>query len=89
MAESVVTFAAVAGVLVLRARGHVETGTRIHRTWIINPLIYCAVIAFVFVRSAVKHPVEGIVIVIFNLAGMVVYRLRLWERPLTMENGRD
>jgi hypothetical protein len=89
MAESVTLFAAVAGVLVLRSRAHVDTDPPTHRTWALNPIIYCTVIAAVFVRSAVKHPIEGIVIVIFNLIGTGVYKLRSLQRSVRIENGLD
>jgi hypothetical protein len=85
MAESVTLFVAVAGVLVLRERADVESSITTHRTWIINPLTYCTVIAAVFVRSAVKHPIEGVLIVIFNLVGMGVYRVRWCKEPVGME----
>jgi hypothetical protein len=91
MAEYAILFSAVAGILVLRYRtrfaksscdaSSVDSGPLIHhRTYIINPLVYCTVSAFVVVRSAAKHPFMVIVIVIFYGVGLGVYRLRrLWQ----------
>lgn len=86
MAESVTLFTAVAGVLVLRSRVHVNQSTRVHRTCIINPISYCVIIAAVFVRSAVRHPVEGVAIFVFNLVGTGVYKLRVLHAPASIED---
>jgi hypothetical protein len=79
MAEHIICFGAVAGVLVLRARlrpGHhaIDSGLPVHRTFILNPIIYCAISAFVVVNSAVKHAEHGILIALFTLLGVAVYK---------------
>jgi hypothetical protein len=83
MAEYVMCFAAVAGVLVLRVRSRsIEPGPGppIYRTFILNPVLYCVLSVFVVARSAVKHPVQGLVIFVFNGIGVAVYKSRWWQR---------
>ncbi|KAI9768621.1 MAG: hypothetical protein M1840_004818 [Geoglossum simile] len=95
MAEYVMLFSAVAGILVLRYRSRFAGSSCNpspidpiplihHRTYIINPLIYCIVSAFVIIRSAAKHPLMVIAIVVFYGVGLGVYRSRnLWQSVKT------
>jgi hypothetical protein len=85
MAEHIICFAAVAGVLVLRARsrfGHnaIDSGLQAHRTFILNPVIYCSISAFVVMNSATKHPEEGMLIILLNVLGIAVYKSGWWQR---------
>ena|SRR5579862_10051425 len=91
MAEHAMLFSAVAGILVLRYRARFAKSSwnassaepaplTHHRTYIINPLVYCTVSAFVVLRSAAKHSFMVIAIVIFYGVGLGVYRSRrLWQ----------
>jgi hypothetical protein len=88
MAESVTLFAAVAGVLVLRSRARaIDPGSSNNRTCALHALTYCAVIAVVVGRSAVKHPVQGVVIIIFNGVGIGVYQSRWFQRHVRVGTG--
>lgn len=79
MAESIMLFAAVAGVLVLRRRArNIDPISLGYRTHVLNPIIYCVVSAVVVVRSVVRHPGQGVVIFIFNSVGLGVYRFKKW-----------
>lgn len=66
-------FLTVLGVVVLRVK---EPGLeRPYKTWIITPLVFCAVAIFLLCMPVIASPVEAIAVLGFVLAGVPVFYL--------------
>ncbi|KAL3425178.1 amino acid permease [Phlyctema vagabunda] len=73
MAESTTVCASVLGVLVLRARPNPDENPSGYRTFISNPIIFCSLSVAVVIRSALEHPIQGVIIVAFYISGFSAY----------------
>ena len=66
------------GVLVLRSnRGTNQTvdDLLVYRTALFNPVVFCAVSGFVVIRSALRHQVQGLILLLFFGGCIVAVRL--------------
>ena len=83
MAEYIIYFATVLGVLVLRhssSPGMPKTALAHYSTSIFNPLIFCSVSILVVARSAIAHPMQIVAIFAFFGCGYLIYRSHWWWR---------
>jgi L-type amino acid transporter 6 len=62
-------FFAVLGVFILRTRSHREEA--IHRTWSLNPVIFCFVSGFLVVRGISTDPLQGLTLLVIILVGLL------------------
>src|SRR5215471_3430577 len=83
MAEYLIYFATVSGVLVLRRHSRhftVVGAAPPYRTSLINPVLFCFASAVIVARSAIAHVMQIVVIVLFFGCGTTIYRLSWWQR---------
>ena len=84
MADNAICWVAAFGVLVLRFREQrSRSGDRAstYRTLLFNPLAFCAASGFVVVRSALRHPVQGLILTCFLGGSVAATRLVKGRRP--------
>ena len=62
----------VLGIFFIRRRAGFHTS---HRTWTINPIVFCAFSAFLVVRGIISDSKQGLMILILAIIGLVIYRL--------------
>ncbi|EEH02613.1 L-methionine porter [Histoplasma capsulatum G186AR] len=82
-------FLTVLGLIVLRIREpHLE---RPYKTWITTPIIFCCVSLFLLSRAVFAEPLQTLLVLGFNVAGVPVYFWRIRKRDgknlLNMEAG--
>lgn len=83
MSEYIFYFATVSSVFVFRRRTQefaVVGAASVYHTSLINPISFCAASAMIVLRSAIAHPMQVMVIVLFLGCGTTIYRLTWWQR---------
>ena len=78
MADNALCWATVLGVLVLRFGQRTDPpigGLPVYRTALFNPIAFCAASGFVVVRSALRHQVQGVILLCFLGGSIVAIRL--------------
>lgn len=58
------------------------TTSRMHRTWIGNPLIFTSVSAFLVLRAVMTDPLQGLAILSVLASGIAAFGLRFGFRVL-------
>ena len=64
-------FATVLGLIVLRIRE--PNLERPYQTWITTPIIFCCVALFLISRSLFSRPLQSVLVLAFQLAGLVIF----------------
>ncbi|KAF8866377.1 amino acid transporter [Acephala macrosclerotiorum] len=83
IAEYIFLFLAILGLFILRRRP--EIGEPIPRTWNINPIVFCVCSAFIVLRGVITDPLQGLALLVFNLAGLGLRRYLVGAGEKDME----